>query len=68
MKIISEDVLDFNGVQITKDMAEDYEDLRQSGACNMFGAKSYLGWSSKELSVFFQDDNYSKMMEHWNIT
>jgi len=68
MKVISEDVLEFDGVQITKEMAEDYEDLRQSGACNMFGANFYLGWSTNELSVFFKGDNYSDMMKHWNIT
>jgi hypothetical protein len=56
-----------NGVVITKQMAQEFEDLRKSGICNMWGARQYLGWKKQEFLAFMNDENYGKIMNHFEI-
>jgi hypothetical protein len=66
MKNVIKD-LDIKGITITEDMAHEFEDLRESGICNMWGARQYLGWSKGEFLTFMNEENFGMIMTHFKI-
>jgi hypothetical protein len=61
------EVLKLEGVQITREQAQQFESLRKSGICNMLGGNQYLGFPKRVFIKFITGNNYDKIMNHYKI-
>ena len=61
------EVLKIEGVQITKEQAQQFESLRQSGICNMLGGNQYLRFPQRVFIKFISGNYYEQIMNHYDI-